>query len=389
MDQMTRRPGRAVEHRALPTPSKRRPRTTGGMIRWMASHAEQSGLLTEREASLLTTLSRFAKPCVTGGFVTVLDVTALATLQRKSRSTFYRQVRSLELKGWLVDRSCGNGARRVLNGIRLGLDLSPTLDRLDDVEAATARLWHQVEAEGSGRALLKRAKGELRRYVARARRLGEDLSAEAARLLDAIPRRFEALSLHELHAMTSEIECFLNDLKECGRPKMGHGDRVDDAPTDTEKASYVCREEAGENERGEVAPRRPNQAPKQSEEFALTPAELVALIPPRLRDEIAETYGQGRDALWLCMWEAARARWAEVGETEDGLAAMSDRLGRPQASVLALYVAAQARRGHVRNPLRYLQGCARKSLAGDFMWRSGAQAAKRLIAREAATVLAP
>lgn len=340
------------------------------------------GMISAQDSHWLQVLATGARKCKTGGLVNGYSVRFLSEAFGRDRSTVNRILHKLEDQGWIVNRSAANGQRGFLNGVILGIDVSPVLDRADEVkEFRRQRSRYLVEADRL-RSRLKSLKGQLRRFVERTQEQGLDIAEQAATLLASVPRRFCKLTIEDLKAMASSILEMLRTVKResVGRANLQHPCGTDEEPnTDTLNKDNLSIGAAGEDQPSGNAANRT----RTGAEFDIELSEALKLLTPEEMEDLELQQPRDANQMWWVLSGYAAHRFHLGGGCQQTTQRIFETLGLSQGTVLLLLVGEAAERGVVRNAVSYARSCARKALDGQFMWGAGVRVAKARMAGNA------
>lgn len=333
------------------------------------------GMLSAQDAHWLQVLATGARHCKTGAFVNGYSVRFLSDAFGRDRSTVNRILRRLEDQGWIVNRAAANGQRGFLNGVVLGIDVSPVLAREEEVrEHRRERSRYLIEAD-RWRVRLKSLKGQLRRFAERTEEQGLEIAVQAARLLANIPRRFCKLTVEEMKVIATSILEMLRLARRdsVGSAEMQHGRCTSDEPnTDTlhKESLSIKSAENGQPEKTEA------QGTQTGAEFDIKLSEALKLLTPEEMEDLEAQNPRDASEIWWGMSGYAAHRFIMGGGCQETARRIFETLGLNQGTVLLLLVGEAAERGSVRNAISYARSCARKALDGQFMWGAGVRAAK-------------
>ena len=343
-------------------------------IESVCTAARRADLLTATDADYLSILASGARFCKSGGFVNSNSVAFLSQAFERERSTVHRILRRLEEAGWIVDRTGARGQRFYSDGYHHGIDVSPILDREQEIKDFRRIRWERLTAMQKMRDQLKGLKGQLRRQIERLHGYGSTILEEATSLLDSIPRRFHKLTMDEL---VKFIESVAKMLEGASRESTGHAQTqhqcCNDAEpyTDTHHSKKISNKLAGEE-----------NAETTGTEFDIKLGDALKLLTPDemvLLEEMVQDPRDLNDVMGR-LRDIAGNRFTQSGGSMNAAARVFHGLGEYQGAVLLLLVSDAAKRGTVRNSVSYAISCARKALRGQFMWGAGVRVAKARMA---------
>jgi hypothetical protein len=352
-----------------------------------------AGAVTPVQAAFLERLTMGAILCPTGVLVNVQQVAFLAmgdaASDGRTQSAGERQVsrltRELEHRGLILNRTLSNGLRLTTQARACGLVLTPLIERAHEAEAVIAARLMDARESNRLRDLLRGLKGDLKRAAARCG--CAEIASAAQEFYASLPRRFAALPVPDLRVLIETVERWLSRLRESfGRSMMS--DRAD---TNGRPSTITNEEESLSNgAAGEEAPTRtvaPGSRAEALGAFDIGLEDALTLVAPDEQAVIRDTYGTDAAAIWQELGQQAVFRWRCRGGDPQTAAYLARAIGERQATVLLLLAVQRERFAtgdqRVRSLPRYLMGCARKAVAGQFMWGAGVRSVGQLVASDA------
>lgn len=322
-------------------------------------NAEKAKIITVDEAGYLRDLAEniewgLDRP------ISCLRVCDAEQIRGWSGEKFRRLRVSLERKGMVINTMSANGARYRCKHDAAGLDLSPLLNRRDELTQRAKTVHVEMRKRQKLFAEIRLFRGRIQR----AQRQGAELSASLAKAWESLPRRVSELATDALEKLLTKIETLWKTFAAAlshptNQSDVSHSEHEQN--TDTNNNNYNRNYEQTRAEAGHT----PDQ---ETMKAAMDLLRTACEAEPEMQD-MAESYTQARGFEGMVMFLTELAMLGGAPRYE--LTVARSRMGIAEFCGMCLMVWAKSPRNkampstlHIRNPAAWVNAMGQKAERG-------------------------